>query len=83
MSGAAFAHLAAAIPNYALMESQPPSEYGSAIVDEPFVEKDGYREILDRPGIGVELKPSAREKVPYVSRDVETRLHVDGSVVDQ
>jgi galactonate dehydratase len=43
----------------------------------------GYLLIPDRPGIGVALKPDARANVPYVPREVNTRLHVDGSVVDQ
>ena len=80
VSGAAFTHLAAAIPNYALMESQPPSEYGSAIVDEPFVEKDGYREILDRPGIGVEIDEEACARFPYTPMPVTGFFHADGSV---
>ena len=37
----------------------------------------------DRPGIGIELAEDAQERYPPVSREVETRLHVDGSVVDQ
>ena len=35
------------------------------------------------PGIGIELAPDAQERHPYRPRQVQTRLHVDGSVVDQ
>ena len=49
----------------------------------PVHDGNGYLIISDEPGIGVELKPDAREKVPYTPRDISTRLHVDGSVVDQ
>jgi galactonate dehydratase len=80
VSGAAFAHLAAAIPNYALMESNPPSEMGSAIVDAPFVEKDGYREVPDRPGIGVEIDEEACSRFPYTPVPIEGFFHADGSV---
>lgn len=80
VSGAAFAHLAAAIPNYALMESQPSSELGSAIVDAPFVEKDGYREIPDRPGIGVEIDEEACARFPYDPVPIVGFFRADGSV---
>jgi galactonate dehydratase len=43
----------------------------------------GYLVISDRPGIGMELKPDAARKVPMKQREVTTRLHADGSVVDQ
>lgn len=83
---AASLQIAACIPNLALVEypsgenEYPKHEMVTGIADH---DGEGFLLIPDRPGIGVELKPSAREKVPYVSRDVETRLHVDGSVVDQ
>jgi hypothetical protein len=35
------------------------------------------------PGIGISLRPDAIERVSMVSREVVTRLHYDGSVVDQ
>ncbi|MBI1396990.1 MAG: galactonate dehydratase [Betaproteobacteria bacterium] len=44
---------------------------------------DGYMPIPDLPGIGVELAPDAVNRFPYERRPVRTRLHVDGSVVDQ
>jgi len=39
--------------------------------------------ISDAPGIGMELKPDAIENCPEVPREVVTRLHADGSVIDQ
>ena len=39
--------------------------------------------ISKRPGIGIELAPDAAERLPYRARLVDTRLGVDGSVVDQ
>ena len=45
--------------------------------------EDGFLIVPDAPGIGIELVPGAQEKYPPVRRTVGTRLHVDGSVVDQ
>ncbi|MBR92202.1 MAG: galactonate dehydratase [Dehalococcoidia bacterium] len=44
---------------------------------------NGYLILSDEPGIGLELKPDAVEKCPPKSREVVTRLHEDGSVIDQ
>jgi galactonate dehydratase len=43
----------------------------------------GFLTISDAPGIGVSLRRDAAERFPYQRLNVETRLHVDGSVVDQ
>lgn len=45
--------------------------------------KDGYILIPNDPGIGVELADDVEYRFPYSRRTIETRLHVDGSVVDQ
>lgn len=44
---------------------------------------EGFLTISDEPGIGITLKPDAARKYPYRSRQLHTRLHVDGSVIDQ
>ena len=44
---------------------------------------DGFLIIPDAPGIGIGLAEDAQEKYPPVPREIETRLHLDGSVVDQ
>jgi len=44
---------------------------------------NGYLVISDEPGIGISLKPDAVENVPMKPREVITRLHEDGSVIDQ
>lgn len=85
VSTAACLQLAACIPNftiqeYPLGESEPPK---SEIVKTPLQVEDGFLLIPDRPGIGIELADDALERFPERPRDVETRLHVDGSVVDQ
>ena len=85
VSTAACLQLAACIPNftiqeYPLGESEPPK---SEIVKTPLQVEDGFLLIPDRPGIGIELADDALERFPERPREVETRLHVDGSVVDQ
>jgi galactonate dehydratase len=85
VSTAACVQLAACIPNFALQEyprgeHEPPKR---EIVMDPLEVEDGYLIVPDRPGIGIELAEGAGEKHPPRPRRVETRLHVDGSVVDQ
>ena len=85
VSTAACLQLAACIPNFAIQEYprgelDPPK---SDIVKNPPRVQNGYLLIPDTPGIGIELAEDAQEKHPPVPREVLTRLHVDGSVVDQ
>jgi galactonate dehydratase len=44
---------------------------------------EGFVTISNEPGIGVALRADAAERYPYRKREILTRLHVDGSVVDQ
>lgn len=45
--------------------------------------ENGFLTIPETPGIGAELTEEAKKGFPYVRRPIETRLHIDGSVVDQ
>jgi len=86
VSTAACLQIAATAPNFALQEypigeDVPPKSdmvSGMAVHD-----GNGYLVISDAPGIGIELKPDVIEKCPPVPREVITRLHADGSIVDQ
>jgi galactonate dehydratase len=85
VSTAACLQLAACIPNFALQEYprgewEPPK---SEIVRSPLKMERGFLVVPDAPGLGVELAEDAQERYPYRPREVCTRLHVDGSVVDQ
>lgn len=91
VSTAACLQIAATAPNFVLQEfpndtwdvtdRRPPSEElvsGAAQHD-----GEGFLTISDEPGIGVALRPDAVKKFPYRPRKIHTRLHKDGSVVDQ
>ena len=86
VSTAACLQIAATAPNFALQEYPigedvpPKSDMVSGIAEH---DGEGFLVISDAPGIGLELKPDAVEKCPERPREVVTRLHKDGSVVDQ
>ena len=85
VSTAACIQLAACIPNFALQEfplgeQEPPK---SEIVKSPLRIEEGFLIVPDAPGLGIELAEDAQLRYPYQPRKVQTRLHVDGSVVDQ
>ena len=84
--------IAAAIPNFALLE-YPGRTWHSLLADRPDgdeivtrqAEYDGHGYLLvdDSPGIGTKLREDVTERVPYVPRPIKARLNVDGSVIDQ
>ena len=86
---AASLQLDAAIPNFGIQEFPFRPDMGEApgeaLIQESIEWKDGYLEIPDRPGIGVTLDEEVVSELEaaYVPREFETRLHRDGSVVDQ
>jgi galactonate dehydratase len=85
VSTAACLQLAACVPNFALQEYpkgelEPPK---SQIVKHSLEVEQGFLIIPDAPGIGIELAEDAAERFPYRPRAILTRLHRDGSVVDQ
>lgn len=45
--------------------------------------ENGFAKLPEAPGIGVALQPDIESRFPYRRREINTRLHVDGSIVDQ
>ena len=85
VSTAACIQIAACIPNFVLQEfpkgeDRPPK---SEIVKQTLEVENGFLIISDKPGIGIELNEAALAKYPFKGRGKHTRLHIDGSVVDQ
>ena len=86
VSTAACLQIAACIPNFAIQEyprgeDRPPK---SEIVKTTVTNDKGFLIIPDTPGIGIELAPDAAQKhPPKLHGRIGTRLHVDGSVIDQ
>ena len=85
VSTAACLQIAASIPNFAIQEYplgelEPPK---SEIVNKPLELEEGFLVIPDAPGIGIEIVEGAEEMFPARKREVNTRLHKDGSVFDQ
>ena len=85
VSTATCLQLAACIPNFALQEYPlgedvlPKSEMVTPLLQR----EGGYLRIPTEPGIGMALTPHAATRFPYKPRAVVTRLHEDGSVIDQ
>jgi galactonate dehydratase len=86
VSTAACLQIAATAPNFALQEYPIGEDVApkiSMVTGMAEHDGNGYLTISDAPGIGLELKPNAVEMCPAKPREVITRLHADGSVIDQ
>jgi galactonate dehydratase len=70
--------LAAAIPNFLVLEYRPDEKDDIAV--EPLKVRDGYITVPETPGIGIELDEKAVARYSYTPRDVGTALRSDGSV---
>jgi galactonate dehydratase len=44
---------------------------------------NGFIDVHERPGIGTDLVEGVETKFPYQRREINTRLSIDGSIVDQ
>lgn len=85
--------IAASIPNFAIQEypnsgvgwnPRDGSELrGADLVRGTPAFAEGFVDVPDAPGIGVELVPDIEARFPPIRRPVAMRPHVDGSIVDQ
>lgn len=85
VSTAACVQLAACIPNFAIQEyplgeDKPPK---SDIVKKPLAVEKGFIVVPTAPGIGIELDEDGLRAHTVQPQEMQTRLHIDGSVVDQ
>ncbi|HCH10552.1 MAG TPA: hypothetical protein DEW32_15290 [Dehalococcoidia bacterium] len=84
ISTAACIQIDACIPNFVLQEytgeDKPPK---SEMVKDPLRLEEGYLEIPDRPGIGVEINDEFFATHEYSPRPINTPLREDGSVADR
>ena len=92
VSTVACLQIAATAPTFVLQElpadtwsdktdKRPP--FDAIVTGAPSHDGAGFLHISDAPGLGLKLQPDAAAKYPYRPRKVNTRLHIDGSVVDQ
>jgi galactonate dehydratase len=70
-------HFAAATPNFRILEYHLPG--GNRWLDDPYVPKDGFLELRDRPGLGVEVDEQAISKDSYIHWQRTCPVLPDGS----
>jgi galactonate dehydratase len=74
-------HLAAAIPNFLILEfAQQPLR--AAVQRQGLVVRDGWAELPDRPGLGIELNDDVIAAHPYEPGSYEAAFAADGAVAD-
>ena len=61
------AHLVASIPNRLVLEiNQTHNPLRTEVFKEPLVVDNGYMDLPDKPGFGMELAPDLEKKFPYI-----------------
>ena len=74
-------HFAASTTNFVILEYIPDDASPRRdLVDEPIRLVDGYLELPDRPGLGIDLNYDALERFPYRSWHRPFPLRPDGSL---
>jgi len=77
---AALLNAAAAVENFLIQETQDSwFKIFNRYVDHDWKIKDGYVNVTDRPGLGVDVKESDVEKLPYEPMAYRQYRHQDGS----
>ncbi len=80
ISLAAGLHVDASIPNFLAQEH---TTFGEGYLKEPFTFKDGYLELPDKPGLGIELDEAAMaDKIGHDWRNRESFHPDDGAAID-
>ena len=73
-------HFAAATPNFKILEYHLPGN--NHWLDEPYVPRDGFLELRDRPGLGVEVDEETISKDSYIHWQRTCPIRPDGSLGD-
>ena len=80
VANAATLQLAAVCPNFSVLEIMYSDvDYRKDITDERLVYRDGYMQISDRPGLGIEINEAACAEHPY---QPHTLRHYTGALTD-
>jgi len=73
-------HFAAATPNFKILEYiLPLNNEWKNWVDDPYLPKDGYLELRDRPGLGIDVNEEALGQDEYVHWQRTCSVRPDGS----
>jgi galactonate dehydratase len=70
-------HFSASAPNFKILEYKLPDDLDW--IDAPYLPKDGYLELRDRPGLGVEIDEGALGDEHYLHWQRACPVRVDGS----
>jgi galactonate dehydratase len=83
VNGVASAHVGMASPNFVALEWVVDNPaWTQAVLSRPLVIRDGFLELSDAPGLGIELDLDACREHPYRAVDLPAFWHEDGSVAD-
>ena len=70
VSYASAVQMAACVPNFLTLEHFPPEPWRFEVCNNPLKVEDGWLEIPDRPGLGVEFNEEAAKDHPYQPMDL-------------
>jgi len=79
---AASIQLAAAIPNFVILEYVQPAEEHEKVLKEPLELVAGYFKLSEKPGLGIDLDEEVIRAYPFKERAYRGVFYTDGSVAD-
>ncbi len=79
---AASIHLAAATPNFLILEYARKTPYFERVLRDPLLPRDGHFELPERPGLGVELDEDFLAEHPFHDVPFGPAWQPDGGVAD-
>jgi galactonate dehydratase len=79
---AASLQLAACLPTFCILEYAENQPWRDRVIRDPLEIVDGWAELPDKPGLGVELDLEAIAQLPYEPKDYRGAFWPDGGVAD-